>query len=705
LNLIDHLITLFDIKNVVTSNFIIFSQDLGFHSPEVYNYFFNFVSYSRFNSIYINFNQFDIKCNLKTYHEKFMVSRFTKSDLDDYSNKLNKFLKQISRFDEIFIKSANYTKNKSQWNIIYKDVQEVVKEIQNEIIKLYLVDREMLDSLKQLVNVDQYKYDLTKISPSIQLKIMLNYNEIKEMIRNISYLENSSIDRNFVVNVMMLDVLLPPAIFDRFTHILHNYDRDEMLSLLNLLDQIKETQFYSRFVNNKDLMYLKILMNPQSTQILIDSLINLTDQQLIDHRDVIKNIARHLKLDNVVSTMYKIYNYKLKGYLDHNYQIRPINIFQFKDVDKYDALKLTDEQLNILSSYLDKKDDGLVNNGEYNVSTNITYIKSNVFTINLIPNIIFKIIKDDYYETRILNHIYAQEVVRYYDLNLLIVPKMGFIRKYRIIFEEMLDIEISHYKQEYLYRIHADKMGSAIRQLTKFCCLTGLDDIAWRNIPIINNVAQTLMIGLVDMQEMESYHNSIFGGAYNRTGLIRCVDRSLFHIIADELLTTTGNPCEESMESVIEIREKEIKFDDMVYSHYEKHQITGFEHIHLDVNKLCFDEYTDEDKEKLIKLSTELVDSLNMYLDLHCEKGSLKQNRQITINKDRDSNFRNSVFDNVNFLWKIYKKSDLTPINNRDCVVTHEEQTYLNVALKELERIGTIIKLVRYYGSDPIVQI
>ncbi len=159
----------------------------------------------------------------------------------------------------------------------------------------------------------------------------------------------------------------------------------------------------------------------------------------------------------------------------------------------------------------------------------------NIFSFNKHPDLIFKaatIRKNTHRSTipnRLKNMIAAEEIRLAYNLDKLIIPRaQGWHLETKgcqlaLIAEEKFDIQTNHNDQEELYR-SLKGLDETIHQLAFFITKTGFSDVDHRNIPIIIDHEGQKRIVLVDLEEMNSAQEGIYGNKkFSRKGLICCL--------------------------------------------------------------------------------------------------------------------------------------------------------------------------------------
>ena len=111
-------------------------------------------------------------------------------------------------------------------------------------------------------------------------------------------------------------------------------------------------------------------------------------------------------------------------------------------------------------------------------------------------------------QMRFQNMVRAQRIVDEGNLHLLVIPHAAYFtleldrERIELIVEEKLNIGCSKMKLQDSSPESLHEVTPTIEQLTHFICQTGFSDVAWRNIPIINERerdATPKRIGLIDL--------------------------------------------------------------------------------------------------------------------------------------------------------------------------------------------------------------
>lgn len=788
-------------EDVIKGATLLYDEDRGFYSPQKDNPIYNYIYYG-----YL----FDAGYSIRTAVSLIMDGHYghwldstqtkitkifedlkykfsTKSEIDGFVEEMKNIIEDIKKLQDFLVHA--YNRNSSQMTYSYKIsietspfvkfLNDTIQEAQNMFCLesedyVYIerlttayqtIESDFSEMFKTRNVFDQAVWDLIDNHESNFLTIVNNKKQIKERLNEIRY-NSVLIDFHIYMNMDMMWGRLHWALEHRYTSLVVDGDRDGLKKFFEFCNKIQDKEYTNAIYECEHYSYpyvIQILDDDKKSK-LIQGLLDLTNQQAIDDRSQIEKLAEYFKESNLTKALKKIYKRRNCGDLDKNHRPRPIMSFQYKDIEKYkqnsDFIKLDSDQMLHLMRNL-----GLLRDEIEPCET--TYYRSDfqVFTLACVPNLIFKIFspaqieknKDKKFRTRCKNQIFGREVVKYYGFDKLIVPKFGFVRfdNLDVIYEEMADIIPSQYVQEEYYIKYASRMHKVIEQLTKFCCLTGLDDIVWRNCPLDNtslvnsnvpNVSNIpnesdVRIVLVDLGEMKRYCNSIFGGGNGRLGLIKCVDSSLFDIIKNTFNDMVIDPeyYESSFQSKIESRLNELEFDRNLEDYFRSKNVTEenrYQHITLDSDKLKFDEYDENDQKVLKDLCKDLVTSINNYFD-HLKNGTLeyavhkhknnphfeqsknrnpislntqlKREREIDVDDElecykylrqcKDHEYEIESFCQnhpVTRNHKMQKKSEKSTYNivEKNNHVDGEYTIY--IALRELERIGTIFKMKNY---------
>jgi hypothetical protein len=148
-----------------------------------------------------------------------------------------------------------------------------------------------------------------------------------------------------------------------------------------------------------------------------------------------------------------------------------------------------------------------------------------VFSLTSVPNLIFKEVEDG--DERFENMVKAQEVCLAHQLRLLIVPhaKKFNVGGRTFIAEQWFDIQQHASAQERLYA-ELPGLKETTRQLATFIAKTGVSDVEWRNMPILDDKPEfqgSRRVALLDLEEMGDPETGIFGGTLGCRGLIGCL--------------------------------------------------------------------------------------------------------------------------------------------------------------------------------------
>lgn len=240
---------------------------------------------------------------------------------------------------------------------------------------------------------------------------------------------------------------------------------------------------------------------------------------------------------------------------------------------------------------------------------------SKVFRLKKYPSYIFKMgVADGGYvckhgrslngkqqmEERFKNMVKAKRVCLVNKLDLLEVPhakKFNFTthdgKDGVMIVEECMNISHSDKDQEELYHRHVKKLNVTVRQLATFIAQTGFNDVAPRNIPIINEAKSykgPRRIALIDLEDMDSAVNGFKGDVNGSCGLIGCVSKKQIDIVLDEAQKQGINTRSFNMQEAKVRRLKQIDSENKLYKFYKKNGIvTGAEPLQVNIDKLGLD--------------------------------------------------------------------------------------------------------------------
>ncbi len=211
------------------------------------------------------------------------------------------------------------------------------------------------------------------------------------------------------------------------------------------------------------------------------------------------------------------------------------------------GIEISDEIRNTIKQLKDKisttqKDDQLI------------WVTSSVFKLVGVPNLIFKSSKnigsvEITTAKRFANMIKAKQVCLAHSLDLLVIPhaKKIEVDGESFIAEEILSFDEDGSIQENHYQTYSKNLDEAVRQLAILIEETGLDDITWRNIPVLNEVPDFTgprRIGLIDLEVMTDVYKALFedcSAVGNSRGLIRCVSKEQTDIVIKEIFNRIFN--------------------------------------------------------------------------------------------------------------------------------------------------------------------
>ncbi len=240
---------------------------------------------------------------------------------------------------------------------------------------------------------------------------------------------------------------------------------------------------------------------------------------------------------------------------------------------------------------------------------------SKVFRLKEHPNYIFKVgIADgrqvlknrqlfndkQAMEERFKNMVHAKRICLVDKLDLLHVPhakKFDFKtpdgKEGVMIVEERMNISHSDKDQEELYYRHSKNLNGTARQLATFIAKTGFNDVAPRNIPIINEdkgYNGSPRIALIDLEDMDSAVNGFKGDINGSCGLIGCVSKEQIDIVLKEAKKQGIDTSRSDIQDAKQRRLQKIESETKLYEFYAKNGIaTGAEPIQVDIDNLGLD--------------------------------------------------------------------------------------------------------------------
>ena len=173
-----------------------------------------------------------------------------------------------------------------------------------------------------------------------------------------------------------------------------------------------------------------------------------------------------------------------------------------------DSDGITNIIINNINDILNKMD----NNDVYELYESSA--KNIVFTLNKYPKYVCKmrvdkrnIVKNTYKSIE-----YIRDVIINNNLNLLKVPDLVLLdfslggKVHYVIVEEKMNVHPNHNMFELEYKIYGNRINNAIKQLTILTCITGYDDAAWRNNPILHaniDTQEDLLMALIDIEDVK----------------------------------------------------------------------------------------------------------------------------------------------------------------------------------------------------------
>lgn len=777
----------FNMQNVTSDMIILFDkQHGGFYNPEKNNKLYQYVAYDRF---------FDTKHSLREclrsllglgksyllkHYESTIIKELKESAkdfthnvqetclIDRYVSEIKLTINILSLADNVFKIVPNREAIKDLWNECYDPLVTVLATELTNAKNMYYYDKKICDVITTLVRTYKKQKDDPEFSKNshshdsifnttfwllpqnLILSVINNEEKINEQLRRITFTTENR-DLIFLTDVTMMYYNIPWTLYYKYRHCVNSGDRKIISEYLEFCNKITNLKYVEQVKSASDYSYIVMILNPTKRDKLITDIKSLSDIYILKNLSRVSSAASSLKDEKLLKAVRSVRKRQNTGDLTKDFVSRPIMSIHFKDTEKYkqdpEFLSLTSEQRSHFDNYLNDKN---------SFKNFVTYYRDDgkVFELTNVPELIFKIFnketnqnksiynkKDKVFRNRCRTHAFARAVVKYYNFDKLIVPRFGYFStdKIDVIYEEKIDINPSQDVQEEYYFTYASRMKSTIYQLTKFGCLTGLDDIAWRNIPLENksllDTKEDVKIVLVDFGEIEFYCNFIFGGAFNRLGLIRCVDSSLFDIIKSTFIEITGEDYEYRFDNCSTTRLSELKNDKDMRDYFVSKNITKqnpYQHVPFNVSsELKFDEYDETDQKILHDLCSCLMESFNTHYnelaiknkelnssntnkELDNSKQPLKCTRQISIEK---TCLRHTAAHTNKKTGKVDYYDSLTPnewISDTRYIYTKKEKdekdintlyypidnyTYAQIALNELVRTGAIFKFNKTYMS------
>ena len=201
--------------------------------------------------------------------------------------------------------------------------------------------------------------------------------------------------------------------------------------------------------------------------------------------------------------------------------------------------------------------------GDFTIGIDYITWPSRVFRVEEYPQFIFKLgvskvsveIGDEkmdgktLMEHRFENMLIAKKICQDHHLGLLVIPHAQLFSfttekgdSAALVVEETLDITPDSKIQAHNYLTYSKDLTESVRQLAEFVARTGFNDVAWRNLPLINeaqNYSGPRRIGLVDLEHMFNASLGIHGIWWPYTlnykdGLIGCLSEEHIDLVIDE---------------------------------------------------------------------------------------------------------------------------------------------------------------------------
>lgn len=753
------------------SLYTINNDDISYHlySPEKTNRFFHLVSYKRFYNTSDIKNVFQyifsknnvlildlIQNDINLLFDEYFPPRNINSDINKYIDELfesiNRIVTQMNNLDRLLQSCANKSDDlNNEWNKYYiplvvffnnclmrrGNITYIPLNVHNVLTTLFDSASLFVKNTFKYENIIQYANDQNTLnlffSLSDEEKLMIINNE-KKIASYICREQNINICIYNNVIEMVFYMIIGEIIERDFSNIVKSVLTEDKrtidITYCNFIDSINNRQVQCSFKNGGIYKYLKILLNPNGRTELINSIINLTFKEKIDGYELHRaaNILDDREImDNILPYLSK---YSLRGDLDKNNLPRPITSAMYKTFDDMKKspgfINLTQEQLYHLERFLGHRLGLTEGDPQTEDEEKHTSYKSRIkiFVLNNIPELIFKVYskqKDkgyDTFKTRCSNTAYAHAIASYYNLDHLIIPKFGFIElgDNCIIYEEKQKIIQHGQLIEHYYVKYAKNLACAIEQLTRFCCLTGLNDIVWRNLPLLDDdikilensikavesddIVQSIRIVLVDLEMMNCVNNSMCGNPNgNCIGLINCVTPELFPIIKqiyDEYNKCSHDTCDRIMRT-FKTRKAEYDNGELYYAYLKNKGITEenkFEYIKYDESMIeCIfssDALSCNVKDSIIMINT--AKYILIYINDHL--GQMKNGDYGKYAKMKNEfsplkYIRNIRICNIKFpdddIYDIYHNVTINPENEEEYT-----QSAINIIGKKLTEHGII---------------
>ena len=284
-----------------------------------------------------------------------------------------------------------------------------------------------------------------------------------------------------------------------------------------------------------------------------------------------------------------------------------------------------------------------------------------VFNLKSNPNLIFKMVPPNrtarslggvvsdaqqISQARFANMVKAVQVCAENRLNLLVIPRarMFEVDEMTLIAEERLDINPNESVQEHFYQLSG--LDETARQLAIFIAKTGLSDVVWRNIPVVDTAPEfqgNRRVALIDLEEMGSARDGIFGGDYGRRGLVCCLssETQINSVLAEAERQNITSRYDTS-ESIKAKRVKEIQADKSLQEFYEKNGILTNPRKRVQVDDLetlglQLEETDDEGNPDatLREATIMVIANINEAIEKTPNDSSIKGKRNVLLNTNR----------------------------------------------------------------------
>lgn len=242
-------------------------------------------------------------------------------------------------------------------------------------------------------------------------------------------------------------------------------------------------------------------------------------------------------------------------------------------------------------------------------------------------------------ELRFNNMAKAWEVCQVNKLNLLIIPnaKKIEIGGHELIVEQQLDIKTKESAQEENYHVYSKNLNETARQLAIFVAKTGFKDVAWRNIPLIEEKDDYMgdrRVALIDIEDMGNAYDGFFGGYGGSRGLLNCFSEEQTNIILEEA-TRYGFKITSDSKAVQE-RHAELKVEATLRDLYTEKGTSAKEKLVVDLDSLPIDLNEKGPRKNKVEITKRelaeiLIETINKEIANKSDDESLKGTRNVFI--------------------------------------------------------------------------